>query len=116
MTQGFGADARLSAERFSARLHRGTQDRGSTIIVRSIGSASGGPLARLGLSVSGKVGKRLRRNRLKRLPREAFPPQPEHLRPGCDVVVYLRPGVGWPGLADAEKDLLDLCRKAGILQ
>lgn len=71
---------------------------------------------RLGLSVSAKVGKAVRRTRLKRLTREAFRHNRERLKPGSDLVVLLRPGCGWEGRADAERDLLEACRKAGLLE
>ena len=71
---------------------------------------------RLGLSVSAKVGKAVRRVRLKRLAREAFRLNRDKLRPGSDLIVSLRPGCVWETRSDAERDLLDACRKAGLLQ
>ena len=57
MTQGFGADARLSSRRDFQRVFTdGRKPVGRTILVWSIGSAAQGA-ARRGLSVSGKVGK-----------------------------------------------------------
>ena len=46
--------------------------------------------ARLGLSVSRKVGKAVVRNRWKRLIREAFRTSPDRLPPGLDLVVIPR--------------------------
>ena len=46
--------------------------------------------ARLGLSVSRKVGKAVVRNRWKRLIREAFRTSQDHLPPGLDLVVIPR--------------------------
>ena len=71
--------------------------------------------ARLGLSVSAKVGKAVRRTRLKRLAREAFRHHRERLPAGSDLVIALRPGCGWESRADAEGDLLEACRRAGLL-
>ena len=71
--------------------------------------------ARLGLSVPAKVGGAVQRNRLKRLVRESFRLNRAHLEPG-DMVVYLRQGCRWEGLAEAERDFLDLARKAGVLR
>ena len=69
--------------------------------------------ARLGLSVPAKVGGAVQRNRLKRLVRECFRLNRGRFEPG-DFVVYLRPGCRWEGLADAQRDILDLARQAGV--
>jgi ribonuclease P protein component len=52
-----------------------------------------GEPARLGLSVSRKVGGAVERNRVKRVLREQFASRSEVVRAGIDVVVVARPGV-----------------------
>jgi ribonuclease P protein component len=69
--------------------------------------------ARLGLSVSRKVGGAVDRNRVKRLVREAFQSQAPGLRAGYDFVVVARPDArelaersGLAGVGDALGELL----------
>ena len=67
--------------------------------------------ARLGLSVSRKVGSAVARNRWKRVLREAFRLSHESFPPGIDVVVIPRPGAE-ATLESARESLKRLTRQA----
>jgi ribonuclease P protein component len=113
--RGFGPDARLGSRRDFRRVFTdGKKSVGRRIILWSL-SPAGAPGSRLGLSVPAKIGNAVLRNRLKRLMRECFRLNRTRLEPG-DLVVYLRPGCRWGGLAEAERDFMELARKAGVLK
>lgn len=113
---GFGAEARLKDRRQFRRVYeQGRKTVGKTLILwHRIDPDGRGP--KLGLSVSAKVGGAVRRARLKRLLRETFRLRRSELPAGLELVAYPRPGCPWKGKSDAERELLDLLRRAGVLK
>ncbi len=71
---------------------------------------NGGPLPRLGLSVSRRVGNAAVRNRLKRLLREAFRLEQARMPVGCDLVVVVRPH--GPRALDSYREILVRCAES----
>lgn len=111
----FRGEAKLGRrEDFQRVFQGGRKTPGRSFIVWSVAREAPGP-ARLGLSVSAKVGTAPRRNRLKRLTRETFRLNRSRLV-AADLVVNLRPGCAWRSRTEAERDLLDAWRRAGLLQ
>jgi ribonuclease P protein component len=72
----------------SGRSHAGRE------LVLYVFPRGGDEPARLGLSVSRKVGGAVERNTVKRMLREAFAHEQDRFPPGTDVVVIARPGAG----------------------
>jgi ribonuclease P protein component len=72
-------------------------------------------ITRLGLTVSKKVGKSVKRNRVKRLIRESFRLSQEQIMPGYDIVVVAQPCAYGLKCQQARLELLSLLRRAGIV-
>ncbi|MDD5658074.1 MAG: ribonuclease P protein component [Elusimicrobia bacterium] len=108
----FGRAFRLGSRRDFRRVFTdGRKTAGRTLILWRAPAKS----PRLGLSSPKKLGAAVLRNRLKRLARESFRLNRRRIADG-DYVVYLRPGCRWDGLAAAERDILDVFRRAGALR
>ena len=73
-------------------------------------------ITRLGLTVSKKVGKSVKRNRVKRLIRESFRLSQEQIMPGYDVVVVAKPSAYGLKCKQAQLELLSLLNRARILK
>lgn len=80
------------------------------VYVRRNGSARN----RLGLTVGTKVGKAVRRNKVRRRIREAYRIHEDRLLPGFDVVVVARTRAAHAPYAMVERDLLRLLDKLGV--
>jgi ribonuclease P protein component len=108
--QRFGARRRLRTKADFERVYQGrcSASDGRLLV---FAAANELPHARLGLSVSRKVGGAVVRNRWKRLLREAFRLSLAELPPGVDLVVIPR-GSQRPELASLRQSL---CQLAGRL-
>ena len=72
--------------------------------------------SRLGITVGGKVGKAVCRNRTRRRIREAYRLHEEQFLPGYDLVVVARVRAGRAPYREIERSLLQLADKLGLLQ
>jgi ribonuclease P protein component len=106
------------------RLHRLTSPRDFERVFRLGARASSGPVslvaldagerrpARAGLAVGGSIGGAVRRNRAKRLLREAV--RANCVRPGVDVVLIAKPELPGSSLEDIKASVRAALERAGV--
>ncbi len=73
------------------------------------------PYTRIGVTASRRVGKAVRRNRAKRLLREAARRRYDHIQPGWDLVFIARPAIVGCTFHQVDQALEQLLRQAGLL-
>lgn len=71
---------------------------------------------RIGISVSGKLGKAVQRNRVRRRLREIYRLNEEKLQTGLDVIIVARVRSNNAEYIQLERAYLDACKKLGILK
>lgn len=109
---------RLSRSAEFERVYRhGRSVSNRHLVLYSFPNRSSEP-ARIGLSVSRKIGGAVERNQVKRLLREAFAARRPRLGEGHDIVVVARPDAGElarrEGLAGIDSALTELIDRAGL--
>lgn len=70
--------------------------------------------SRLGLTVGAKVGKAVRRNKVRRRLREAYRIHEDQMTPGWDMVLVARVKAAYVPYSQLERDLLHLLDKLGV--
>jgi len=102
---GFGRARRLQSRREILAVQHGGSRVHTSHFLLIVGR---GPVAtaasRLGITVTRKVGDSVRRNRVKRLVREAFRLAPAMLPPGIDLLVIAKAGAPLLGLAQVQSE------------
>jgi ribonuclease P protein component len=79
-----------------------------------IASANNRPISRFGFTTGKSLGSAVRRNRAKRLLREAIRGQMDAIEPGWDIVIIARPKIfesSWNEIRNAIKNLI---QRAGL--
>jgi ribonuclease P protein component len=110
---------RLSRSAEFERAYRQGRSHGNRHLIVYAFPRAADDAARLGVSVSRKVGGAVDRNRVKRLLREAFDAEAAAVPAGHDVVVVARPSArglaereGLAGMRDALRELLEQAGRA----
>lgn len=114
-----GRRGRITRSADFDRVYRSGRSHANRMLVLHTFPRGDGEPARLGLSVSRKVGGAVERNKVKRLLREAFDAHVDSVSPGNDVVAVARAGIAefaeTGGLAAISDLLLELLGSAGLI-
>jgi len=119
MPTGNGRRGRLSRNAEFERVYRQGRSHANRFLVLYAFPRAEDGIARLGVSVSRRIGGAVDRNRVKRLLREAFAARREAIRSPYDFVIVARSEVrelaARDGLAGVSAALDDLLGQAGML-
>jgi ribonuclease P protein component len=107
---GLGPDERVRSRSDFSALFRGGR-RGGDDVVRVIVAKNGRPEARIAAAVQKRFGCAVRRNKLRRLYKEAFRLEKERMPAGYDVVCSPPRGTGIPELAQLRESLVKVVTK-----
>lgn len=77
---------------------------------------SNAPVSKLGITVSGKLGNAVVRNKIRRRLREAYRIHEDLFLPGSTLVIVARGRAVRAGYGELERSLLQLAKKCGLLQ
>lgn len=108
--QGLGPAERVRSRGDHARLRKRGR-RGGDAVLRVLVGPNGLGWSRIGLAVPRRYGKAVRRNRLRRLVKEAFRAIKGELPPGYDIVVSPARGLATPTLEAVRESLRALVTK-----
>ena len=101
------------------RVYRSGRSHATKVFVLHAFPRGDDEVARLGLSVSRKVGGAVERNKAKRLLKEAFAAKLTEIKAGTDIVVVARTGASEfcdrEGLEGVTKELDELLIQSGVL-
>lgn len=114
-----GRRGRITRSADFDRVYRSGRSHASRVFVLHAFPRGDEEPARLGLSVSRKVGGAVDRNKVKRLVKEAFSTLVDQINPGTDIVVVARSDasefVETNGLEGVSKELRELLEQSGAL-
>jgi len=110
---GFPRAVHLRSRQDYLRVQKkGRVARGRLLILISM--ENGLPATRFGLTVSGKLGNAVKRNRLRRRIREIERINRHEIKPGFDIIAIARVPAGTADFSEIEKEYLALTESAGL--